>query len=249
VTRGFPYALLLVFLVGIVLSPLRAMAAAIPMVTAYDAAVWRTATVRVEAGPSVQPDRGSAPTTAYGDDTFGYDSPSSRRVANGSGAFCAYDDALEHADMRTGAAHAHDRSLGHADRREAAEGVICADPLATTAAEGAGAVISEGKFGYLFGEASGNAHNVERALENASQLSRVGVYNNAEGQALLQGHFDAVVGDSSNIISSTSNQYGNFVTRESLFAGPGGFIKFQSTWQVMEGGAQRFITAIPFGGP
>jgi filamentous hemagglutinin len=117
------------------------------------------------------------------------------------------------------------------------------------AAEGAGAVISEGKFGYLFGEASGNAHNVERALENASQLSRVGVYNNAEGQALLQGHFDAVVGDSSNIISSTSNQYGNFVTRESLFAGPGGFIKFQSTWQVMEGGAQRFNTAIPFGGP
>jgi filamentous hemagglutinin len=117
------------------------------------------------------------------------------------------------------------------------------------AAEGAGAVISEGKFGYLFGEASGNAHNVERALENASQLSRVGVYNNAEGQALLQAHFDGVVGDSSNIISSTSNQYGNFVTRQSLFAGPGGFISFQSTWQVLEGGAQRFITAIPFGGP
>jgi filamentous hemagglutinin len=122
-------------------------------------------------------------------------------------------------------------------------------PGYSLAAEGAGAVISEGKFGYLFGEASGNAHNVERALENASQLSRVGVYNNAEGQALLQAHFDGVVGDSSNIISSTSNQYGNFVTRQSLFAGPGGFISFQSTWQVLEGGAQRFITAIPFGGP
>ena len=59
----------------------------------------------------------------------------------------------------------------------------------------------------------------------------------------------SVVGESSNIISSTSNQYGTFVTRESLFAGPGGLIKLQSTWQVLENAAQRLITAIPFGGP
>jgi len=110
------------------------------------------------------------------------------------------------------------------------------------------AIISEGKFGYLFGVASGNAHNIERARENASQLARVGIYNNAEGRALLQAHFNETVGAPSNIIRSTSNQYGNFVTRESLLAGPGGFIKYESTWQTVDNGNQRFITAIPFGG-
>ena len=44
-------------------------------------------------------------------------------------------------------------------------------------------------------------------------------------------------------------EYGSFQARESLFAGPGGFIKFESTWQVLEGGQFRFTTAIPFGGP
>ncbi len=117
------------------------------------------------------------------------------------------------------------------------------------AAEGAQAIVSEGKFGYLFGEASGNAHNVSRSLQNASQLSRVGVYNDPSGRALLQSHFNDVVGDSSNIVHSYSDQYGNFQIRESLFAGPGGFVKFESTWQVLEGGSYRFTTAIPFGGP
>jgi hypothetical protein len=29
--------------------------------------------------------------------------------------------------------------------------------------------------------------------------------------------------------------------------GPGGFIKFESTWQVLQEGAFRLTTAIPFG--
>ncbi len=141
----------------------------------------------------------------------------------------------DHALVGRSSARSHEKHLGTPPAYDEIA------PGYALAAEGGGAIISEGKFSYLFGEAGGNAHNVERALENASQLSRVGVYNNAEGQALLQGHFDAVVGDSSNIIRSTSNQYGNLVTRESLFAGSGGFVKFESTWQVLEGGGQRFL--------
>jgi filamentous hemagglutinin len=117
------------------------------------------------------------------------------------------------------------------------------------AAEGGGALIAEEKFGYLFGEASGSAHNVERALQNASQLGRIGVHEGAEGRALLQAHFNEVVSSPSNILETFSNQHGNFQVRESLFAGPGGFVKFESTWQVLEGGQFRFTTAIPYGGP
>jgi hypothetical protein len=40
---------------------------------------------------------------------------------------------------------------------------------------------------------------------------------------------------------------GNYQIRESLFVGPNGYIKFESTWQVLEGGL-RVTTAIPFGG-
>jgi filamentous hemagglutinin len=68
------------------------------------------------------------------------------------------------------------------------------------------------------------------------------------GRALLRSHLQGAAGDASNVARAFSNQYGNFVVKESLFAGPGGFLKFESTWQVVEGGGLRFTTAIPLGG-
>jgi hypothetical protein len=56
-------ALLLV--VGVVLSPLRAVAATIPTLMTYDASILPTATIRVEAGSSVRPERGGV--REYGD--------------------------------------------------------------------------------------------------------------------------------------------------------------------------------------
>jgi hypothetical protein len=47
--------------------------------------------------------------------------------------------------------------------------------------------------------------------------------------------------------STFTNEYGTFQVRESLFAGTGRFLKFESTWQAFEIGSSRFITAIPFG--
>lgn len=107
-------------------------------------------------------------------------------------------------------------------------------------------VITQEKFGYLFGKASGAAHNIARAAQNAIQMAKVGVYNDPGGQSLLRSHFESVVTDASSIVGSFSNQYGNFQMRESLFAGPGGFLKFVSTWEVLANGQSRFVTAIPY---
>ncbi|MFH0901100.1 MAG: hypothetical protein V2A73_10760, partial [Pseudomonadota bacterium] len=124
-----------------------------------------------------------------------------------------------------------------------------AEGAAGEGATAAGGVVDPAKFKYLFGEAGGRAHNIARTAQNAGQMARVGVYNTAEGRALLQAHFEGVVADPSNIARTFTNKYGTFQVRESLFAGPGGFVKFESTWQVLEGGGYRFTTAIPFGGP
>jgi len=109
-------------------------------------------------------------------------------------------------------------------------------------------VISDAKLGYLLGHATGRAHNMERALQNAVQLGRVGVHDTAAGRALLRSHFEDVAASRSNILRSFTNEYGVFQVRESLFAGPGGFLRFESTWQVLPGGGSRLVTAIPFGG-
>lgn len=112
------------------------------------------------------------------------------------------------------------------------------------AARAAKAQIAPDKFDYMFGRVGSNPHNAARSGQNVSQLSRIGVYDDQAGRALLQEHFDGVVGDGSNILRTFSNQNGDFQVRESLLAGPGGFVKFESTWQVSDGGL-RMTTAIP----
>jgi hypothetical protein len=64
---------------------------------------------------------------------------------------------------------------------------------------------------------------------------------------MLQSHLDAVVGDASNVARTISNEFGSYQVRDSLFSGPGGFLKFESTWQVTDNGL-RLTTAIPMGG-
>jgi len=110
------------------------------------------------------------------------------------------------------------------------------------------ATIEEGKLGYLLGQASGRAHNVERAIENAGQLARIGVHDTPVGRALLRSHLQGVAEDASNVVRTFSNQYGSFVVKESLLAGPRGFVKFESTWHVIGSEGMRLVTVIPFGG-
>jgi hypothetical protein len=71
----------LLLVLGIVLSPLRAVAATIPVLIAYDATVRPIATARVEAGPSLRPERGGAPEYAYDDVPDGLDDASNPVLA------------------------------------------------------------------------------------------------------------------------------------------------------------------------
>ena len=50
-------------------------------------------------------------------------------------------------------------------------------------------------------------------------------------------------------VAAENTAANQFQTREFLFAGPGGFLKFGSSWEVIGNGQYRFTTAIPFGGP
>jgi len=103
--------------VGVVLSPLRAVAATIPTIIAYDVAVRSTATTTLAKRDAVQPETERA-RTACDDATFAYDDSSNRPTAAGVRGIRPYDDALN-----------------FGERREVGEGVIYAAPAATTAAE------------------------------------------------------------------------------------------------------------------
>ncbi|WP_454198402.1 WXG100-like domain-containing protein [Nocardia sp. Marseille-Q1738] len=109
------------------------------------------------------------------------------------------------------------------------------------------AIVDEKKFDYLFGRAAEDEHNSPRSLQNLSQLNRVGVFDNQAGRDLLNRHFDEVVSTDNNIARTFSNEYGNFQVRESLFVGPNGILKFETTWQVTPEGL-RLTTVIPKGG-
>jgi len=120
------------------------------------------------------------------------------------------------------------------------------EPDVAPAPEGE-AVVDPNKWDYIFGRVASNTYNAARSTQNAAQLARIGLYDTPEGRALLQANFEETVSSNSNIIQSFTNTYGEFQVRESLFAGPGGFLKFETTWQVTQNG-YRFITLIPYGG-
>lgn len=106
------------------------------------------------------------------------------------------------------------------------------------------AVIAPGKLGYLFGRATGRAHNVERAAQNLAQMHRVG-----ETESEIAEHSQRVPTDPANVLRSFTTEYGVFEVRESLFAGrTGAFAKIESTWQIMSDGRRRLTTVIPYGG-
>jgi filamentous hemagglutinin len=116
-----------------------------------------------------------------------------------------------------------------------------------TPANGGRAQIDPSKYDYLFGNVASNAHNAARSAQNARQLARIGIHDSPAGRSLLQNHFDDLIARTDNIARSYTNGYGTFQVRESLLAGPGGFVKFESTWQVTDSGL-RLTTVIPMGG-
>ncbi|MET8530121.1 polymorphic toxin-type HINT domain-containing protein [Micromonospora sp. NPDC005172] len=108
--------------------------------------------------------------------------------------------------------------------------------------------IDEAKFEYLMGNVNqGPQHNIERSIQNGSAMRRIGVLDDSNGRALLREHLEEVGGSHSNVSGAFTNDYGSYEIRGSLFAGPGGFVRLDSTWQVMSDGTRRLTTVIPIG--
>jgi RHS repeat-associated protein len=107
-----------------------------------------------------------------------------------------------------------------------------------------GAVVEDARLGYMFGRATGRAHNLERAAQNASELAAIGIRESSGGKALIRAALEAVAGDSRSVAGTFTNKWGTYEVRESLIAGPGGFRKLESTWQVLPDGGRRFVTGI-----
>lgn len=108
------------------------------------------------------------------------------------------------------------------------------------------ALIDNGKYDYLFGKVDSNSHNAARSQQNKAQLARIGVHDTPQGRSLIKNHLDEAVANDANVKRTYTDEHGTFQIRDSLFAGPGGFLHFESAWQVTQDGL-RLTTIIPKG--
>ncbi|CAI1978576.1 Filamentous hemagglutinin [Serratia fonticola] len=110
-------------------------------------------------------------------------------------------------------------------------------------------VVDAKKFDYLFGRASGSPHTLDRTNQLSLEMKRLGVTDDVNGHAMLAEHFTIATKDPSNIVKKYTDQFGSFEVRESFFIGPSGkATMFESTFEVMKDGSNRFITTIPKNG-
>jgi RHS repeat-associated protein len=94
------------------------------------------------------------------------------------------------------------------------------------------------KLEYLFGKATGSAHNIERSKDMLRQLERVGIFDNAAGRSLLNSHLESVYSGTKGILQAN----GRYL-RESLLMGPRGGLKVESIWE-----GNKLITVKLLGG-
>ena len=94
------------------------------------------------------------------------------------------------------------------------------------------------KLDFVFGKATGNAHNIQRSTDMLRNLNRIGIQDNAAGRALLRGHLNQTFNSTKGIIQSNGR-----VLRESLLMGPRGGVQVSSIWE-----GDKLITVMLKGG-
>jgi RHS repeat-associated protein len=109
--------------------------------------------------------------------------------------------------------------------------------------------IDPGKFKYVFGEVASNTHNEARSIQNVTNLGRIGIFNDARGIQTLTEHLASVFKNNSNIIETFSAEFKpgvvqNFEVRDSLLQGPLGWVKVESSWEILPDGTRRFCSLI-----
>ncbi|MFM7021956.1 MAG: hypothetical protein ACKOXB_03190 [Flavobacteriales bacterium] len=81
------------------------------------------------------------------------------------------------------------------------------------------------KLDYVFGKATGNAHNIDRSTDMLRQLNRIGIFDNDAGCAYVRGHLGHTYNYAKGIAMNGR------VLKESILTGPNGILKVQSIWQ------------------
>lgn len=94
------------------------------------------------------------------------------------------------------------------------------------------------KLEYVFGKATGNAHNIERSTAMLRQLESIGIFDNAAGRAYVHKHLENAYSTTMGIVQENGR-----VLRESLLMGPNGALKVESIWD-----DSRLITVKLIGG-
>jgi hypothetical protein len=102
------------------------------------------------------------------------------------------------------------------------------------------------KLEYLFGNATGRAHNLERSADMLRQMERIGLPDTLANRQLMSKHFQDVLNNAPNIAGPGRN---GSVIRESLLMGPTGAVKIRSWWEgdklmtfILEGVGSRFTS-------
>jgi filamentous hemagglutinin len=119
--------------------------------------------------------------------------------------------------------------------------------------------IPERKLDYLFNQnIAPDFHNTPRAIQNAQQMQRLGLWDTPEGRELVKEHLQQVVQTPTNVVERFTRTFVDnsarirevdIEVRESLLTGSSGkFAKLKSSWEVMPDGTRRFVSAEIYGG-
>ena len=82
------------------------------------------------------------------------------------------------------------------------------------------------KVEYARGNASGSVHNVRRSLDNAAQLSRIGIHDNIIGREIVEASFKNAFNSNIGLIMNSAGSAKVYT----LIVGPGGFLGMESVW-------------------
>ncbi|WP_310551895.1 hypothetical protein [Paenibacillus glufosinatiresistens] len=96
------------------------------------------------------------------------------------------------------------------------------------------------KLEYIFGNATGSKHNIDRSIAMENQLKSIGIFDNQAGRELVLKNLTDDFKDPKSISKIQEN--GN-VVRDPLIAGPNGLIKIESVWD-----GNKLITVQLYGG-
>lgn len=96
------------------------------------------------------------------------------------------------------------------------------------------------KLEYVFGNATGTKHNIDRSIAMEKQLNSIGIFDNKAGREIVQDNLTKAFNDPSSILKVQEN---GRIVRESLLSGPNGLVKVESIWE-----DAKLITVQIFGG-